>query len=73
MIDWTMIGTITGVLVSVSALFLWVLRIILEPIKQLIQSNTDAVKQVVEKLDDHDVRLQCVETEVAILKDRGER
>jgi len=71
--DWTAIGVITAVLVAGGALFLWVLNVILAPIKQLIASNTDAVKQVVEKLDKHEERIQGLETDVAVLKDRGKR
>ena len=73
MIDWTALGVITAVLVAGGALFLWVLRVILEPIKQLIKSNTDAVKQVVEKLDKHEERIQELETTVAVLEDRDKR
>lgn len=73
MTDWTMVGTITAIIVAGGALFLWVLRVILEPIKQLIQSNTDAVKQVVEKLDKHEERIQDLEKMKAVFEDRDKR
>lgn len=71
--DWTAVGVITAVLVALGGFFLWVLKIILEPLKQLIKDNTKAVEKVVEKLDNHEERLQCVETKVAVLEDRDRR
>ena len=73
MIDWEMVIAISAVVTILGGVFLWLIRAILDPIKQLIKSNTEAVKQVVEKLDAHEERLQCVETKVAVLADRGER
>lgn len=73
MINWEMIVAISAVSTVVGAVFLWTVSVILEPIKQLIKENTKAVEKLVDKMDSHEERIQIVEKEVAILKDREER
>ena len=65
MIDWEMVIAVATVIALLGSVFLFVLRAILKPLEQLIQSNTEMTKEVVDKMEKHETRLQCVEIDIA--------
>jgi hypothetical protein len=55
--DWTMIGSLAAVVGIFGAFFLFVINLILAPVKILIKDNTRAIDRTVDKVDEHDGRL----------------
>jgi len=63
------IGVLIAVVVPLAALLVWSIRAIVAPLGVVIENNTqamtrlmDTVEQHAEKLEDHGIRIACIET-----------
>jgi len=63
------IGSIVAILVPLAALVVWAMRAIVAPLKVVIENNTQAMNKIMGtveahagKLEDHGIRLACIET-----------
>ncbi len=62
-------GSIVAILVPLAGLLVWAMRAIVAPLKVVIENNTRAMTRIMdtveahaEKLEDHGIRIACIET-----------
>jgi len=63
------IGPLIALLVPIAALLVWAMRAIVAPLGVVIENNTKAMDRIMEtiglhgeKLEDHGIRIACIET-----------
>lgn len=68
MIDWEMVAAVSAAITVLGTAFLWIIHAILAPLKVVVEDNTRAVREVVNKIDEHREKIADLDKRVAVIE-----